>query len=268
MSAGAASGLDLYGRPVGGVFRHINVGVPTQQAQNTSVFLTGNRAQELREYLLYLPTQNGITLLKIGVQDKYTIQDALQRPENKRRPIVYYGTSIIQGVASSRSGMTSTAILGRVLDRPIINLGFAGSANIEPELIKFINELDPAVFVIDALWNAYLLPPDVLASRLENAARTLRAAHPNTPILFVGQSVRDPNLVTGLEASALQKKLVERLIKSGVPLIFHLDGTKLLRADGEGTVDSVHLNDYGMISQATALRPVLERLLAISAAQK
>src|SRR6185295_14374582 len=75
-----------------------------------------------------------------------------------------------------------TAILGRQLDRPVINLGFAANGNMDLEVAALLAELDPALYVIDCLPN---MDGPAIAERAEPFVRTLRKAHPATPILFV-----------------------------------------------------------------------------------
>ena len=41
--------------------------------------------------------------------------------------------------------MTHVAILGRAFDRPVINLGFSGNGRMEPEVTRFVAEVDAAV---------------------------------------------------------------------------------------------------------------------------
>ena len=42
-----------------------------------------------------------------------------------------------------------SAILGRRLRRPIINLGFSGNGRMEAEVVTLLAEQDPFVYVID-----------------------------------------------------------------------------------------------------------------------
>ncbi len=49
--------------------------------------------------------------------------------------------------------MTHVAMLGRTFHREVINLGFSGNGRMDPEVVKFVAELDPAVFVLDCLPN-------------------------------------------------------------------------------------------------------------------
>ncbi|HHZ90920.1 TPA: hypothetical protein EYN98_23650 [Candidatus Poribacteria bacterium] len=43
------------------------------------------------------------------------------------------------------------AIIGRWIDQPIINLGFSGNGQAEPEMAKLLAELDPAVVYLGLL---------------------------------------------------------------------------------------------------------------------
>ncbi|MCX6378710.1 MAG: SGNH/GDSL hydrolase family protein [Armatimonadetes bacterium] len=261
MSEVGASGIDLYMRPPGGVWRHRSSGRPETKNGNLTKIGTGNSSKSIREFLLYLPTYNGITDLKIGVANSSKMYAAPDRPAEKSQPIVWYGTSIVQGVGSSRAGMAFTSILGRALDRPIINLGFSGSAYMEPETLQLLAELDPILFVIDTLKNAHNLPPAVLAARIEATARTLRLTHPVTPILFVGESSADPALLPR-PASLLQEQVIQRLQKEGMQELYLFDGGRLYVKDSEGSVDDTHPNDYGMVSFARAMAPALQKLIA------
>src|SRR5581483_8246203 len=107
--------------------------------------------------------------------------------------------------------MAYTAILGRRLDRPVINLGFSGSGRMEPEMAALLAELDPAVFVIDCLANMAALPEDEIDRRVTNLIHTIRRARPDTPLLFVAQaSIRTEKHPT--PASRVQEKAVKRLM--------------------------------------------------------
>src|SRR6185503_14185573 len=103
-------------------------------------------------------------------------------PDENRKPIVFYGTSITQGGCASRTGMVHTAIIGRRFERPVINLGFSGSGKMDPSVVELLAELDPAVYVIDCLPN---LNATGVTERTAPLVRMLRKARPATPILLV-----------------------------------------------------------------------------------
>ncbi len=260
MPATGVSGVDLYTRQADGKWVFVNNGRPLQVEGNLASFYPNNKTTEMQEYLLYLPLYNGTKSLEIGVGEGKRIQNVLPRPQDKAQPIAYYGSSIAQGGCASRPGMAFTAILGRALDRPILNFGFSGSAMLEPEVADLLAELAPLLFVLDSLPNSHNLPPDQLASRLTVFAKTLRAKHPSTPILFVGQSsvfpARHP-----LASSKIQEEVVKSLQAEGVKELYVLDGAKLFGTDSEGTVDGVHPNDVGMVAHAKALQTAIEKII-------
>ena len=123
MPATGVSGLDLYQRSDEGAWYFVHNGRPMASKNKTAAVIS-NPESNIREYKLYLPLYNGIKSLQFGVSKGASFS---QPPASKKKPIVYYGTSIAQGGCASRPGMAFTAMLDRMLDRPIINLGFSGS---------------------------------------------------------------------------------------------------------------------------------------------
>ena len=264
MPATGVSGLDLYVKPPDKGWRWVGVGRP-ESADNTAALVSGLPAGE-REFLLYLPLYNGVTSAKLGVAPGTRLGKAPARAPERSRPVVFYGTSITQGGCASRPGMVHTAILGRHLEVPVINLGFSGSGRMEAVMAEFPAELDPAVYVLDCLPN--MTAADV-TERLEPFVRTLRQADPATPILLVeDRTYASAHILPGTRASnatnrAAHRAAYERLLAAGVTGLHYLAGEDLLGDDDEATVDGSHPTDLGFVRQAavmeTALRPLLGR---------
>jgi hypothetical protein len=258
------SGLDLYVKDNEGRWRWLAVGIP--RGQTTTAQLVTGLPEGEREYLLYLPLYNGVQSVEIGVPNEASLKKAAQRPADRRKPIVFYGTSITQGGCASRPGMVHTAILGRRIDRPVINLGFSGNGRLETEVAKLLAELDAAVFVIDCLPN---VDAAAVTERTEPLVRILREERPETPILLVeDRSYSDAFLLPGKRnrnetSRAALREAFERLQQAGVKNLHYLEGEHLLGEDNEGTVDSSHPTDLGFARQAdameAALRPILEK---------
>lgn len=258
MPASGVSGLDLYLQTADG-WRWAALAraraVSNQQALATSIPACGERT-----YRLYLPLYNGITDLRLGIPATASL---IPTPAAARRPIVVYGTSIVQGGCASRPGMAYPAILGRTLDHPVLNLGFSGNGRGEPEVAHLLAELDPAVFVLDPLPN---LTVEQVGERLPRFIAILRAARPLTPIILVGN-------VTYLQQTAFGRTPSDCARKNAVlyelfaahsasdPALHLVRGEDLLGADGEGTVDGVHPTDLGFTRLAAALAPVVRRVL-------
>jgi len=262
ITAIASSGLDLYARTDAGKWRWLGMGQP-KFPDTTAALITGIPAAE-REFMVYLPLRNGVTSLEFGVPKGATIKAGPARAAGSR-PIVFYGTSITHGIGASRSGMTHVAMLGRTFQREVINLGFSGNGRMEPEVLKFVAELDPAVFVLDCLPN---MGAALVTERTVPGVKLLREAHPKTPILLV----EDRNIQTGFLVEARRKandanhaalrEAFAALQAEKVPEIYYLEGANLLGDDGEGTVDGSHPTDLGFMRQAAeferVLRPVLK----------
>ena len=263
MPATGVSGLDLYVKGDDGRWKWLAIG--PAKAQTNSVPLVTDLPAGRREYLLYLPLYNGVSKVEIGVPEGASLAEAPPRDPAKAKPIVFYGTSITQGGCASRPGMVHTALLGRWLDRPVINLGFSGNGQMEAEVAELLAELDAAVYVIDCLPN---VTAGQVAERTEPLVRILRAARPDTPILLVeDRNYSDAFLVApkrerNESSQAALRAAYERLTAAGVKGLHYLPGDRLLGDDNEGTVDSSHPTDLGFFRQAEAFREALEPILA------
>jgi hypothetical protein len=261
ITAIASSGLDLYARTDTGKWRWLGFGAP-KFPNSTAVLISGIPATE-REFMVYLPLRNGVTSLEFGVPKGSTIKPAPARAVGSK-PIVFYGTSITHGIGASRAGMTHVAMLGRTFNRETINLGFAGNGRMEPEVLKFVAELDPAVFVLDCLPN---MTVQQITERIVPGVKQLREAHPNTPILLV----EDRNIQTGFLVEARRKgneanhaalrEAFAALKAENVAQLYYLEGANLLGEDGEGTVDGSHPTDLGFTRQAAEFERVLRQIL-------
>jgi hypothetical protein len=253
------SGLDLYVKSGEGSWHWLGTGKPRKK-ENLETLVEGI-TKGRREYLLYLPLYNGITHLEIGIPGDSKIEKA---PSGTERSIVFYGTSITQGGCASRPGMCSTAILGRRLNRDIINLGFSGSGRMEPELAGLLSELDPEIYFIDCLPN---LEAAEVAVRVEPFIRILRKVHPDTPIVLAeGITYDDSFLVKARELRTNESRKAlrnayENLTKSGVRNLYYQIAEGELGSDGEGTVDGTHPTDLGFMRQADTYELILRSII-------
>ena len=255
------SGLDLYVKTDKG-WHWLAVGQPT--AQTNEVILIKDLIPGKREYLLYLPLYNGTKFVELGVPTNSLIQKAGPWGAGERKPIVFYGTSILQGLSASRPGMVHSAILGRKFNYPTINLGFSGNGKMEPEMADLLAELDPSVYVIDCLPN---MVADEIKARVEPLVKKLRAAHPDVPIVLVeDRTMQDSILIAGRMECHLKdrvelKAAYGRLQKDGVKNLYYSPGEHLYGDDGEGSTDGSHANDLGFMRQAEIFAKVLDPLL-------
>jgi lysophospholipase L1-like esterase len=263
MPATGVSGLDLYVKDDTGHWRWVAIGWPEKFPTNVSVLASGLEHAR-REYLLFLPLYNGVSSVEIGVPKGSRIVPGEPLDARRRRPIVFYGTSITQGGCASRPGMAHTAILRRWLDWPVINLGFSGQGKMEPEVVALLAELDPVLYVIDPLPN---MTVGEVEQRTEPLVRTLRQAHPQTPIVLVEVPKASSAFPPAewrqwiAERNVALKATNDRLVAAGVPQLHYMTSAALLGRDGEATVDGGHPTDLGFLRMAEGFAAVLKPLL-------
>ncbi|MGB0582082.1 MAG: SGNH/GDSL hydrolase family protein [Limisphaerales bacterium] len=262
MPATGVSGLDLYVKGDDGKWRWVANGRPTKYPINTSTLINAIPAVS-REYLVYLPLYNGVRKLEIGIPDSSKITKAPAYPKSKRKPLLFYGTSITHGACASRPGMTHSAMLGRRFGRPIVNLGFSGNGRMEIEVARLIAEVDAAVYIIDCLPN---IDAKTTAARTEPLVKFLREKRPDTPILLVeDRNYSDSHLISAKRkrnetSQAALKTAYENLKEAGVKKLYYLEGKNMLGDDHDGTVDSSHPNDLGFWRQANHFEKALHQI--------
>ncbi len=259
MPATGVSGVDLYALDKG-AWKWVDVTRPKEPATHYTI---AGLDPGKRTYMGYLPLYNNTVKLEIGVPKGAAFEPIAPR---KEKPIVFYGTSITHGASASRPGICHPAILGRRLDRPVINLGFSGNGKMEPEVGALLSEIDAAVYVIDCLPN--MTGPEV-AERAEALVRQLHEARPETPIILV----EDRSFTNSWIFKARRDRHAENraslihafdlLVTSGVKNIYHIEGENLLGDDTEGATDGSHPNDLGFMRQADLFEPVLRKALGL-----
>ncbi|WP_390881399.1 SGNH/GDSL hydrolase family protein [Thalassoroseus pseudoceratinae] len=256
MPATGVSGVDLYAKDKDGVWKWVQVTRPTRQDVKTKI-ISGLTLGE-REYAAYLPLYNGVEYLKIGVPKNASFEGLKPRDS---KPIIFYGTSITHGACASRPGMVHTAILGRWLDRPVVNLGFSGNGKMHAEVADYLTETDAAVYVIDCLPN---MSAGDVEKRCVPLVKQIRSARPDTPIILV-EDRRNTNdwILPSRRAHhdknhAALKAAYKELKQLGIKNLYYIPGDTLYGDDTEGATDGSHASDLGFMRQAEAFLPVLK----------
>lgn len=211
-----------------------------------------------KELLLCFPYGKQIRSLQVGLKKGSRITNS--RPYSIQKPVVFYGSSITQGIAASRPGNAYENMISRRLNIDYINLGFSGSALGEPALAEYIAGLDMAAFVMDYDYNA----PDAayLQKTHEPFFKIVRERHPLLPVLFVTK----PDAVYTEEAQQRCTVVMQTFLNArnrGDSNVFFIDGDSLfpeaVRADC--TVDGTHPNDLGFHFMAERIGGILKNLL-------
>lgn len=252
MASTGIKGLDLYVLE-GSKWMYVGTARPSG-VESFSVFIK-NMTKQNREYIAYLPLYDGVESLEIGVDQGADISlpkntRLVKSANSNKKPIIFYGTSITQGGCATRPGMAYSAILGRMMDRETINLGFSGNARLDFAIAKTINMIDADAVVVDCL-------PNTTAQMVKDSAYRfithIAREKPQTPIFMI-ENPNFPYLLLNETASAEQKEenaawrdLYAQLIGEGFENIIYVRGDNLLGDDNEATVDGVHLTDLGFL---------------------
>ena len=198
-------------------------------------------------YTLNMPLYDPVEDVMIGLHADAHIEPA--EDYTHPVPVLYYGSSITQGGCASRPGNAYQAMISRRFDADFINLGFSGNAKGEEAICRYLASLDASVFVCDYDHNA----PN--ADHLEATHRPLyeiyRAAHPETPVIFVSK----PDFHPGTEDERRRQIVIdtyEYALAKGDRSVRFVDGAHLF--DGpfadSCTVDGCHPNDLGFYRMA------------------
>ena len=260
MPATGVSGVDLYARDEKGKWRWVNVIKPVDKQLNQAGPLSEGMTAEVREFAAYLPLYNGVDKVEIGVNEGATFEGLAPR----KKPIVFYGTSITHGASASRPGMCHPAILGRRFDMPTVNLCFSGNGKMDAAVGELLCKLDAAVYVIDCLPN---MSASLVTERAEPLVKQIRAARPDTPIILVEDRRNTNSWIHPDRASyhnanhAALKEAYAKLKAEGVKKLFYIEGDHLLGDDSDGATDGSHPNDLGFARQADVMEPVIREAL-------
>jgi len=226
-------------------------------------FDLGGRPRIEREITLYLPLYMPVKVLALGVDAQATMRPP--RAFALAKPVVFYGTSITQGGCASRPGMAYQAILGRRLNLDFVNLGFSGNGKGEPEVAQTAAANDAAAFVLDFAQNNQSVAAlqQVYAPFIE----TLRAKHPDTPILAITPIYSASELLDSVRNEGMRgliRNVVSRRIADGDRNLQLVEGTDLLGPSrGDGLVDGTHPNDLGFEWMAEGLATRLAQVLGL-----
>lgn len=261
MTPTGIKGLDLYCLQDG---QWVFAGSGRPQGRRNEATLVKDMLPEEREYLLYLSLYDGVTALSIGIDSLSQISAPAVDLPVRKKPIVFYGTSILQGGCASRPGMAHTNILERRLNRECINLGFSGNALLDLEIAPVMAGVDASVFVLDFVPNASAAQ---IMERADRFYSIIRSRHSDTPILFVENPIFaharfNQSIAKEVEEKNAALNAVFRSLQArGEKKIYLLSSKDIIGSDGEATVDGVHFTDLGFMRYADVLYPLLKKHL-------
>lgn len=261
MPSTGVSGVDLYLRDSNGKERWC-VSSSRSFADTVRFNYTGMEYGGKAEFTLYLPLYNGVRYLEIGVGDSSHFSFVR---EDNARPVVLYGTSIVQGACASRPGLASSNILQRRLGIPVINYGFSGNGQLHDAMFAAMAEIPASVYIIDCMPNMTDAPRcDSVVSRILRGVGTLRRANSAPVVLvehdgYMNETAVPENSDKVCYVNGQLRKACNLLLSQGFGDIYYITKEEI-GMDLNSQVDGSHANDYGMMLYADAYGRVLAKL--------
>ncbi len=254
LSVMAMAGIELYEGPPGQmVFRQISRPASGSEPYEVRFGPFGERRQ--REFTLYLPMYAQLKSLDIELEPNASLTPPT--PFAIDKPVVFYGTSFIQGGCASRASMNLPSLVGRRLGIDIINLGFAGDGRCEPAVAQLMSEIDAACFVMGPILNNL----EVMRENYPRFVGQLRRAWPERPILLMSR-LHSQGQAEPYEVNALVREVFDAMRAGGDRNVHWFDSFVLYKDGSEHpTVEGLHPSDLGFTMIAGALSPALAKIL-------
>ncbi len=198
----------------------------------------------MHDYSLYMPIYSGIEELEIGILKGCRMEKPT--PHRISEPIVFYGSSVTHGSCASRPGRTYPAIVTRMLDAHMINMGFSGNALGETEIAELIGKTEASAIVLEYDHNAQTV--EYLEKTHGRFFEIIRRCHPRTPVVMMSR----PHFNAEWEEDAALRRNVVRetylnALKSGDKAVRFIDGMSIFPAEtaADCSIDLIHPNDIG-----------------------
>lgn len=160
--------------------------------------------------------------------------------------ILFYGSSITQGCASTRPGLCYTNLMMLEHNYKVLNYGFSESAKGEDVIIDYISSLHSTVFVLEYDHNASV---EELKVTHERAYRKVRQKNPNAAIILLSR-ISGGRSIT-LEEEEVRSQIIQNTyqmaINEGDKRISYIRGRNLVGNNPSLYLkDDRHPNDDGM----------------------
>ena len=136
---------------------------------------------EMEDVTVFLPRNETVTEFELGVSDENSVENPT--PYKNKKPVVFYGSSIVEGGCPTRVGCNYVSVLSNRLNIDVRNYGFSGNAKGDLNFADYIIKQNPCVIVYDYDHNA----PS--AEHLENTHKAfferMRSSLPYVPVIMM-----------------------------------------------------------------------------------
>lgn len=239
-------GFDVY-NIIGNEYKHRTVFAPMD---GKNIFAEIIKTPENGQVCIFLPSYNVIEELFVGIEKGSQIKH-IDYPIEKRLPIIFYGNSITQGAAASRSGNTFPNIISKKLNQDIINLSVSSCCKGSEYMADLIGKINCSSIIIDYSRNANTTKE--LKENYESFYRRIREYHPNKKIILMTSSnFNDWQAYDKFDEVIIDtyKKAIQ--LGENTELLYQKEIFNINEFDFV-TIDGSHYTDYGMFRIADEL---------------
>ncbi|MBP5236031.1 MAG: hypothetical protein J6128_00595 [Clostridia bacterium] len=216
----------------------------------------------MEDVTLWLPGKEQIENVEVSFDDDSVhVEDPTPYRFSKA---VFYGSSITEGNFSSTPANDYVALLSRWFDLDFYNLGFNGSARGEQVMAEYISMLKDEMIFFVCDYDENAPNPEFLEKTHEDFFKTIRRNCPDLPVLFLSR----PDFYLWSSSDECRNviyRTYSRARARGDKNVYFVDGEKMFGTVRDDrylcTVDGVHPNDLGFYRMASAIRPVMARIL-------
>lgn len=227
---------------------------------NRTLVLVSDMDDSMKECMIYLPTYAEVNSVKIGVDANATIE-AVESPFRHR--VAIYGSSYTQGMGVSRPGMTYPMQFMRNTGIQLLSVGCGGNGKMQPQYAEMLSKCDVDAMIFDCFSNP---SPQLIEERTIPFIETIRAEHPDIPLIFVRTVYRENrNFSTKIRADEEAKmEMVAKMMKEAMQKfdnVYYVNPDTLTGYDHETSFDGSHPSDFGYYRWAKAIeKPILKIL--------
>jgi hypothetical protein len=253
LSEQAAAGIDIY------VDKSYVITLTEHDVKGVISVSDSTRPKKLHLIELYLPSFSPAELREIGIEPGSRVEAAPAYGSS----LVFYGTSITQGAAAPRPGLTFPAIISRGLGADFYNYGFSGNGQGDPEVAQLLAGVNADIFVLEYSRQAPGTEADISKNLLEFCG-ILKARQPGAAIVIVtalydaGEARGD----MGLEARRRAFRVAFERLRKQYSDVHLVEGYELLGPDDlDQLTDGTHPNALGMTTVSERLLPKLQSIL-------
>ena len=202
-----------------------------------------------------LPNIHPVRIISIEGDLTYPTVDAT--PD---KTMLSYGSSITHGASAIPPEGSYVAQCARRLGCDLINLGFGGSARLDPAAAKHIAARDDWHFAtLEMGINVRDWPRDKFHDAVEHFVGTIAAAHPDKYLFCIDLFTNDQDFESKPTKAVGFRETVQQIAEQfNSDKIIHIDGRTILTDPCGLRTDLVHPSDDGMSEMGANLARVIQ----------